>query len=283
MPNYIAISTASYTRGSRTLWNASASGTGGTGEHTILGAGGVWLPLPTLVKTLHFYVPTGIPVGGTYFYRVRVSTSGTPVMPIASFSYPTNYHYYDLNYTFPQINVTSGTTIDSTVHYLTSWISGGTGSPNIFLKNQYEVPGYPRLSWCVGGSTFGSISISSSDNYVYMTSIQDDTNQSAVQNAWSSTGTIQYFCVAGTIATGTTVEFALQKKTPAHPADFGGGVDTAFSYVLVGAGGSTRIGIHDTTTSVPVTAGDLLNIRLRRIAGTATTATLQWTFGFTSA
>lgn len=281
MAKRISLFSKSASRGSMTLFDHSISTSGGSGEHSTVGSGGGWPPLATTVDEWSVSAPQGIDSGGTYFYRGRVSTAGTPIMPIASLVYPSTYTNVSVGYTVPALDPTSDTAINNTVNYGTDWVSGITTPSPMIHGIVYEIPGAPTMSWTAGGLSFGTVTISGTSRYCPLTDSVTSTDQGSSQQPWPASGIIRYFAVVwSNLNSGDVVQIALQHHTPLHANDFGTAVDTPFVYNLTGVGGSTRQAIRDMTTTFTVYAGDLLNIRIVRLSGTDTSITVAWFFGF---
>lgn len=185
--------------------------------------------------------------------------------------------------TLPGVGTGSNAAIDATKQYRSSWPSASNASATEYWAYSYEVASFPNVSWYVMSiADIATSTFAATDTYAHVQGQQFSnafTPLSGFQAPWPIAGTIQYCSVVwANLSAGTSVEIALQKGST-----LGSAADTAILFACSATSPTSNFqSILDTTTQVAVIAGEMLNWRIKRTAGTGTTGSFCVAFGFTA-
>lgn len=261
-------------RGQHAIFTGRNTSTGGTGDSGVSTGGANWVPLETLLKTINRKVTAALTAGSSISHRYKKDTN-VAVSGIETITAPATIVTDAVEGLLPAIDPASAVTVAATLNNINEWPSTAPtpGVGTCYYGHQYEVPSNPRVSWYSNGSDFSAGSFGASVVYAAVgeeSFVSSSTVQARRQVPWPLAGTFQHVAISWAgLDVGTTIQMCLQKN----------GVDTALVFNLSGAG-VTRQGLLNVVLSAHFDAGDLVNWRLTRTAGSDTTATLSWTIGF---
>jgi hypothetical protein len=231
----------------------------------------LFVPKPTTLGDATLQGPNAPGAGKTYTIQAKVSGSLTG--PVVTISHPNLGVRTTLAVSVPAIN-----TADPTVNALAqAGTSGGPPAEAIFAGFAYTVDS-PDNVFCWVNAQDGSsnLGLAATDLFVsFEWAGTSGTGQSTVGSAqvpWPATGTLKYCAVAYDENIDGSVELALSKN----------GSDTALIFSLPTTGGTGTKLVKDLTTSVSVTAGDLLAWRYKRTSGASIMFSVGIILGFTN-
>jgi hypothetical protein len=242
-----------------------------------------WVPFQVTLLQSAFRVSVAPGSGRSQLYRVHRG-AGDSIGEIQTLADPATTVVTDLSLEsqIPPLDPTDDTSIRDTWHYLTFWVpTGGNAAGNGIRAYEYATPDHPDVNWyvCAVGGDSATASFTATGDGAYaaivdQSIVSTSTTQAAKQIPLPA-GTIRFpYAVWRGWTDTSTIEAVLQQN----------GVDTAIAFTMVGGATSTPYQAEiDSDTTLEVADGDVLNWRIKRTAGAATTGSVCLGLGFVPA
>lgn len=243
-----------------------------------------FVPFDTVIKNVSIKASGAPgPIGRDQNFRIKSNTDSN-VSPIMTYTDPGVDVSTLVNGTLPGLLTSSDAAIQSTRCYVTGWPNQNNNNlATAYLAYEYEVSPHTKVCWYICGIAVGTAStFSGSDTYAHIVAQGFSSGNTVLrpnQGYFPIGGTVQYCALVwNSLTAGTSVEVALQKGS-----SLGSSSDTAILFNASATSPTANLqAVVDNTTQVAITAGDLLNWRIKRTAGAGTTGGFCAIFGFTA-
>jgi hypothetical protein len=283
MASFLFLSTSSKNnRGQHQVMNSLSASTGSSGDSND-GTGGMCItPFDILLKNISRNLQVAPGGLATCNHRIKKNQS-SPVnlTGIQTISGASTSVTNDVEATLPALDNTSNTTILQTVNFMTEWTTNAPAAGNAFYAFEYQVQGvgHSRVSFYHIGSDFGgSKTISPTQFMPPMGQGLQGTTQSARKVMWPVSGNFQYIAIAWkSLTAGTTAALTLERSTT-----LAGATATSLGPFSMSAASPTGNwqGTIDTSSTLAISAGEFVNWKIERTAGTGTSIQLMVCLGF---
>jgi hypothetical protein len=284
MASFLFMSTdARNNRGQHQVMNSLSASVGSSGD-TNDGTGGMCItPFDILLKNISRNLQTAVGAAKDTNFRIKknqttpANLTGIQTIAGATDTFVTS----DVEAILPALNTTSNATILTTVNFLTEWTTGAPTGGNAFYAFEYQVQGvgHSRVSFYNVGSDFGSKTIGAAAQYMpIMGSGIQSTTQSLRKMLWPISGNFQFLAIAWkSLTAATTAELTLERSTT-----LAGPTATLMGPFSMSAASPTGNwqGTIDTSSTLAISAGEFVNWKLIRTAGTGTSIQIMICLGF---